>query len=96
MTTSRASRAAIRDHSLTATEAEPAAMRERMLLEVFEAARGLTWGEDWNHGNAAVRHGYRRRLLVAVGRAGKALGAHISPQAESAADLNPPPNLEGK
>lgn len=38
----------------------------RKLRKVYEAARGLCMGYDWNKGTAALHHGYRRRLLDAV------------------------------
>ena len=36
------------------------------LLRVYEAARGLCHGYDWNLGTHAVRHGYRNALVEAV------------------------------
>ena len=32
----------------------------------MDAAFGLCCGYDWNAGNMAVLHGYRRKLLVSV------------------------------
>lgn len=36
------------------------------LREVYEAARGLTYGTDWNQGTQAKNHGYRDRLIASV------------------------------
>lgn len=69
----------------TAPQCKSEGETEALLREVFEAACGLTFGEDWNQGTGAKTHGYRARLLKAVGRAGRALGVHVSPQAERAA-----------
>lgn len=38
----------------------------RKLRAVYEAARGLCMGYDWNNGTAAKACGYRRKLLSAV------------------------------
>jgi hypothetical protein len=37
-----------------------------LLRAVYEAARGLCHGTDWNRGTHALHHGYRRRLIEAV------------------------------
>ena len=36
------------------------------LTKVYEAARGLCHGYDWNKGSAALHNGYRAKLIVAV------------------------------
>jgi hypothetical protein len=51
------------------------------LKQVVDAAHGLSFGEDWNKGAQAVAHGYRTKLLIALGRA---LGRDASPQAQAA------------
>lgn len=38
----------------------------RKLRRVYEAARGLCHGHDWNNGTAAKLHGYRNELIKAV------------------------------
>ena len=38
----------------------------RKLRRVYEAARGLCHGYDWNEGTHAKLHGYRERLVNAV------------------------------
>jgi glycine betaine/choline ABC-type transport system substrate-binding protein len=48
-----------------------AAVRERdaeieKLKKVYDAARGLCHGHDWNNGTQALRHKYRMKLIVAV------------------------------
>lgn len=45
----------------------------RRLQRLVDAAYGLSFGEDWNNGNAAKRHGYRRKLLAALPAARKAI-----------------------
>lgn len=40
--------------------------RIEQLETVFEAAYGLCMGYDWNNGTAAIRAGYKRKLLSAV------------------------------
>jgi hypothetical protein len=62
--------------------AEAAEAELARLQPLIDAAHGLSFGEDWNKGNAAIRHGYRRKLLVAIGRI---MGKDASPQAEAAA-----------
>lgn len=36
------------------------------LRAVYEAARGLCYGHDWNEGTQAKLHGYRNKLIKAV------------------------------
>lgn len=36
------------------------------LNAVYEAARGLCFGEDWNNGTHAKLHGYKQKLREAV------------------------------
>lgn len=38
----------------------------RKLRRVYEAARGLCHGYDWNDGSHAKHHGYRNELIKAV------------------------------
>lgn len=38
----------------------------RKLRRVYEAARGLCYGHDWNEGTQAKTHGYRNKLIKAV------------------------------
>lgn len=38
----------------------------RKLEAVYDAARGLCFGVDWNNGVAAIKHGYRQKLIEAV------------------------------
>jgi hypothetical protein len=38
----------------------------RKLRRVYEAARGLCYGHDWNDGTQAKLHGYRNKLIKAV------------------------------
>ena len=38
------------------------------LLDVAEAAKGLSTGQDWNNGTMAKTHGYRQRLLDALAK----------------------------
>lgn len=38
----------------------------RKLRRVYEAARGLCHGVDWNNGTQAKLHGYRQKLIDAV------------------------------
>lgn len=38
----------------------------RKLRKVYEAARGLCHGYDWNDGSHAKHHGYRNKLINAV------------------------------
>lgn len=65
--------------------AEEARRLREALEPLVNAARGLTYGEDWNNGIAAKKHGYRQRLLEAVPAACRAFGVeHWSPQAERA------------
>lgn len=35
-------------------------------MAVVEAAQGLAYGTDWNKGNHAIKHGYRKKLLDAL------------------------------
>lgn len=35
----------------------------RAALRVVEAAKGLSYGADWNKGTHAILHGYRQKLL---------------------------------
>jgi len=42
------------------------AARIRELEEVYDAARGLCYGEDWNNGTHAKSRGYRQKLVAAV------------------------------
>ena len=45
----------------------------RSLQRLVDAAYGLSFGEDWNNGNAAKRRGYRKKLLSAIPAARKAI-----------------------
>jgi len=38
----------------------------RKFRDVYEAARGLCHGYDWNTGSHAKHYGYRRKLVQAV------------------------------
>ena len=38
----------------------------KLLRPVYEAARGLCHGTDWNNGNHARLHGYREKLIAAT------------------------------
>jgi hypothetical protein len=42
------------------------AERMKALERVYDAARGLCFGVDWNNGTAAKIHGYRQKLIDAV------------------------------
>ena len=48
------------------TEIEELEFTIRKLRSVYEAARGLCHGYDWNNGSHAKHHGYRRKLVEAV------------------------------
>lgn len=48
---------------------DEAADRIEALEAVLDAAHGLSFGEDWNTGNHATVHGYRKKLLVALAHA---------------------------
>jgi len=41
----------------------------KLLRPVYEAARGLCHGTDWNNGNHARLHGYREKLIAATATA---------------------------
>lgn len=69
---------------LQSKEGGDAEQRLELLEAVFDAAMGLSYGEDWENGTHAKLHGYRRKLLTALGRAAHALGRKSSPQAECA------------
>lgn len=43
------------------------------LRRLYEAARGLSFGEDWNNGTAAKLHGYRQKLIDAIQPAAEAI-----------------------
>jgi len=45
---------------------EEAAGTLEKLQAVYEAARGLCHGHDWNEGTQAKLHGYRNKLIKAV------------------------------
>jgi hypothetical protein len=49
---------------MTARARQPAKRAE--LLRVYEAARGLCFGTDWNRGTHALTHKYRAKLIAAV------------------------------
>lgn len=42
------------------------AARIAELETVYDAARGLCYGEDWNNGTHAKTRGYRQKLVAAV------------------------------
>ena len=42
------------------------ARRIEELEAVYDAARGLCYGEDWNNGTHAKSRGYRQKLVAAV------------------------------
>lgn len=42
------------------------ARRIEELEAVYDAARGLCYGEDWNNGTHAKSRGYRKKLIAAV------------------------------
>lgn len=50
------------------------------LQRVVEAAHGLSFGKDWNNGNAAKRHGYRAKLLRALPKARRTINNHAAPE----------------
>lgn len=53
---------------------ESAALAQvKVLMPVYEAAYGLSFGTDWNNGNHAIKHGYRHKLVEAVKTATRAL-----------------------
>jgi hypothetical protein len=53
-----------RDTLRTALEASEEELK--LLRPVYEAARGLCHGTDWNNGNHARLHGYREKLIAAT------------------------------
>lgn len=57
-------------------EAENKRLREA-LGSLFDAADGLSRGEDWNNGTHAKLHGYRKKLLAAIPAARAALRGEI-------------------
>jgi len=55
------------DEAATALEASEEELK--LLRPVYEAARGLCHGTDWNNGNHARLHGYREKLIAATATA---------------------------
>jgi hypothetical protein len=55
---------------------------------LIEAAHGLSFGVDWNHGTHAEFHGYRRKLLEALPRARAALTDSPTADAEPMVSLS--------
>lgn len=55
-------------------EKERNAELESLCREFGEAAKGLSFGEDWNNGTHAKLHGYRQKLLDALAKYTALLG----------------------
>ena len=59
--------------ALEAARVENERLREA-LKPLFDAANCLSFGEDWNNGTHAKKHGCRKALLAAIPAARNALG----------------------
>lgn len=70
------------------TPTPPDDEREAKLREVYEAARGLCFGTDWNNGTQAATHGYRARLINAVNAVEQLPGKASAPAADDWIDAH--------